>query len=120
MLLEFKTKNYKCFKDEAVFSMTPAPKQKGLDYSLLSQTAGKKDYTALCSSVVYGANAAGKSNIVSAVQTFKSIIIHGNINNVPGNFPNAAENTLELIPNNSLISFSCLISLDRTLTTMLN
>ncbi|MBO4639090.1 MAG: ATP-binding protein [Treponema sp.] len=102
MLLEFKTKNYKCFKDEAIFSMTPAPKQKGLDYSLLSQTAGKKNYTALCSSVVYGANAAGKSNIVSAVQTFKSIIIHGNINNVPGNFPNAAENTLELIPNNSL------------------
>ena len=30
-------------------------------------------------SVVYGANAAGKSNIVSAIQTFKSIIIHGNI-----------------------------------------
>jgi len=102
MLLEFKTKNYKCFKDEAVFSMTPAPKQKGLDYSLLSQAAGKKDYTALCSSVVYGANAAGKSNIVSAIQTFKSIVLHGNINNVPGNFPNAAENTLELIPNNSL------------------
>lgn len=102
MLLEFKTKNYKCFKDEAVFSMMPAPKQKGLDYSLLSQSAGKKDYTALCSSVVYGANAAGKSNIVSAIQTFKSIVLHGNINNVPGNVPNAAENTLELIPNNSL------------------
>lgn len=102
MLLEFKTKNYKCFKDEAVFSMMPAPKQKGLDYSLLTQAAGKKDYTALCSSVVYGANAAGKSNIVSAIQTFKSIVLHGNINNVPGNFPNAAENTLELIPNNSL------------------
>lgn len=102
MLLEFKTKNYKCFKDEAVFSMMPAPKQKGLDYSLLTQAAGKKDYTALCSSVVYGANAAGKSNIVSAIQTFKSIVLHGNINNVPGNVPNAAENTLELIPNNSL------------------
>ena len=102
MLLEFKTKNYKCFKDKAVFSMTPAPKQKGLDYSLLTQAAGKKDYTALCSSVVYGANAAGKSNIVSAIQTFKSIVLHGNINNVPENFPNAAENTLELIPNNSL------------------
>ena len=75
MLLEFKTKNYKCFKDEAVFSMMPAPKQKGLDYSLLTQAAGKKDHTALCSSVVYGANAAGKSNIVSAIQTFKSIVL---------------------------------------------
>ena len=104
MLLEFKTKNYKCFKDEAVFSMTPAPKQKGLDYSLLSQSAGKKNYTALCSSVVYGANAAGKSNIVSAIQTFKSIIIRGNINNASGHVLNTAENTLELIPNNSLSS----------------
>lgn len=104
MLLEFKTKNYKCFKDEAVFSMMPAPKQKGLDYSLLKQSAGKKDYTALCSSVVYGANAAGKSNIVSAIQTFKSIILRGNINNASGNVLNAAENTLELIPNNSLPS----------------
>ena len=101
MLLEFKTKNYKCFKDEVVFSMLPAPKQKGLDYSLLSQTAGKKDYTALCSSVVYGANAAGKSNIVSAIQTFKSIILNGNINNINIDVPNAAETNLELIPNNT-------------------
>lgn len=32
MLLEFKTKNYKSFVDEMNFVMTPAPKQKGLDY----------------------------------------------------------------------------------------
>lgn len=31
MLLEFKTKNYKSFADEMIFSMMPAPKQKGLD-----------------------------------------------------------------------------------------
>ena len=35
MIIEFKTKNYKSFVDEAVLSMTAAPKQKGLDYSLL-------------------------------------------------------------------------------------
>ena len=34
MLLEFKTKNYKSFSDEADLVMTAAPKQKGLDYSL--------------------------------------------------------------------------------------
>ncbi|MBO7123618.1 MAG: ATP-binding protein [Treponema sp.] len=101
MLLEFKTKNYKSFKDEVVFSMIPAPKQKGLDYSILKKTAGKKEYKALCSSVVYGANAAGKSNIVSAIQTFKSIVLNGNINNKKANVPNAAETNLELIPNNA-------------------
>ena len=42
MLLEFKTKNYKSFKDELVFSLIPAPKQKGLDYSILKETIGKK------------------------------------------------------------------------------
>ena len=40
MLLEFKTKNYKSFVDEMVFSMTPAPKQKGLDYSILYKKKG--------------------------------------------------------------------------------
>ena len=35
MLLEFKTKNYKSFVEEASFSMVAAPKQKGLDYSLM-------------------------------------------------------------------------------------
>ena len=35
MLLEFKTKNYKSFVEEASFSMVATPKQKGLDYSLM-------------------------------------------------------------------------------------
>lgn len=28
MLLDFRTKNFKSFQDELVFSMTPAPKQR--------------------------------------------------------------------------------------------
>lgn len=35
LLLEFKVKNYKSFVDEASFSMMAAPRQTGLDYSLL-------------------------------------------------------------------------------------
>lgn len=35
MLLEFKASNYKSFVDEFVFTMIPAPKQKGLDYSII-------------------------------------------------------------------------------------
>lgn len=102
MLLEFRAKNYKSFKDEFVFSMTPAPKQKGLNYSILHQKIGSKDYKGLSSAVIYGPNAAGKTNIIGAMDTFKSIVLRGNIrNSEERNLPNAASNTLELIPNNA-------------------
>ena len=102
MLLEFRTTNYKSFKDEMVFSMIPAPKQKGLDYSILHKMAGKKEYKGLCSAVIYGPNASGKTNIIGAMETFKNIILRGNIRNTVGqNEPNAAANALELIPNNT-------------------
>ena len=52
MLLEFKFKNYKSFREEAIFSMMAAPKQKGLDYSLFSIKKNGKELKGLCSSVV--------------------------------------------------------------------
>lgn len=102
MLLEFQTENFKSFKDRIIFSMVPAPKQKGLDYSILNTKVGKKDYKALCSAVVYGPNAAGKTNILGAIQAFKSIVLRGNIKNVAPSSPNLSEYYLELIPNNTL------------------
>lgn len=104
MLLEFKAKNYKSFKDELVFSMIPAPKQTGLNYSILKHKIGKKEYKGLSSSVIYGPNASGKTNIIGAMETYKSIILRGNIRNTDGkNNSNPAANSLELIPNSSLI-----------------
>ncbi|MDD4761163.1 MAG: ATP-binding protein [Bacteroidaceae bacterium] len=102
MLLEFRTKNYKSYKDELLFSLVPAPKQKGLDYSVLEETLGKKVYKGLCSAVIYGPNASGKTNIIGAMDTFKSIVLRGNIRNDDDKSdPNAASAALELIPNNS-------------------
>jgi len=101
MLLEFKTKNFKSFADETTFTMLAAPKQKGLDYSLC---AIKNSRTAkgLCSSVIYGPNAAGKTNIICAMDVLKSILLRGNIRNAPTeSSPNPATLALELIPNNS-------------------
>ena len=46
MLLEFKTKNYKSFVEEASFSMVAAPKQKGLDYSLMKTKIKGKEMPA--------------------------------------------------------------------------
>lgn len=112
MLLEFRTKNFKSFRNEAVFSMTAAPKQKGLDYSLMKEKSGSKIIKGLSSSVVYGPNAAGKTNIIGSMDVLRSIVIRGNIKNTEGkSSPNYASSALELIPNNSLstpepVSFS--------------
>lgn len=103
MLLEFRTANYKSFKEEMVFSLVPAPKQKGLDYSILHETAGRRSYKGLCSAVIYGANASGKTNIVGAMDTFKAIVLRGHIRNPndKSNAANIAASMLELIPNNA-------------------
>ena len=67
MLLYFSAANDKSFREPFVFSMEPAPKQKGLDYSVFSEKAGKETVRGLCSSVIYGPNAAGKTNIIGAL-----------------------------------------------------
>ncbi len=99
MLLEFRTRNNKSFAEEMVFSMTPAPKQKGLDYSVLTRKAGGKDVKGLCSAVIYGPNASGKTNVIGAMDTFKSIVLRGNIHNADAVSLNVAASSLELIPN---------------------
>lgn len=99
MLLEFRTKNYKSFADEMCFSMTPAAKQKGLDYSVLSMQAGSRRYRGLCSAVIYGPNASGKTNVIGAMDTFRAIVLRGNIRNADTASLNYAADSLELIPN---------------------
>lgn len=99
MLLEFRTKNYKSFADEMRFSMTPAAKQKGLDYSILSMQVGSKKYRGLCSAVIYGPNASGKTNVIGAMDTFRAIVLRGNIRNGDTASLNYAADSLELIPN---------------------
>ncbi len=101
MLLEFKTKNYKSFAEETVFALTAAPKQKGLDYSLMPEKIKGKTIKGLCSSVIYGPNATGKTNIIGAMDVMRAIVLRGNIkNSEEQNSPNPASSALELIPNN--------------------
>ncbi len=103
MLLEFRTENFKSFVDEVNFSMTAAPKQKGLDYSLLIPPQTVKNVKGICSAVIYGPNAAGKTNIIGAMDVFQSIVARGNIRNSTTDItPNVAASSLELIPNHEL------------------
>ena len=101
MLLEFKTKNYKSFSDEADLVMTAAPKQKGLDYSLCREKIKGKEIRGLSTSVLYGPNASGKTNIIGAMDVLRAIVLRGNIRNTEEQMmPNPAVANLELIPNN--------------------
>lgn len=102
MLLKFSASNYKSFRDKFEFSLVPAPKQKGLDYSIMEEKIGKDSYRGLCSAIIYGPNASGKTNIIGAMDTFKAIVLRGNLRNEEGKSePNAAAGLLELIPNSS-------------------
>lgn len=98
MLLNFKTENYKSFKNELNFSMTAAPKQTGLDYSVQATSVTGKKYRTLSSAVIYGPNASGKTNLIGAMDTMKAIVLRGHIKNVNEDSYNQAANTLELIP----------------------
>ncbi len=105
MLLEFTIQNYKSFIEETTFSMIAAPKQSGLDYSICEKTVGQEKFKVLCSSVIYGPNASGKTNIIAALDTLCSIVLRGNINNEETRkYPNPASSSLELIPNKKYIT----------------
>lgn len=101
MLLEFKTKNYKSFSEEADLIMMAVPKQRGLDYSLCREKIKGKEIRGLSSSVLYGSNASGKTNIIGAMDVLRSLVLRGNIRNTEEQMmPNPAAANLELIPNN--------------------
>lgn len=103
MLLEFKTENFKSFLDEMKFLMTPAPKQRDLAYSILEEKIGTKIYKGLSTAVIYGPNASGKTNIIGAMDVFKSIVLKGHIKNTEElRSLNVSEGKLELIPNNMI------------------
>ena len=80
MLLDFKIKNYKSFYDETEISMIANNAKRDLNDRLIN-VSGKKSVkkNALPSMVIYGANASGKTSIISAINMLKQIIINGTI-----------------------------------------
>jgi len=80
MLLNFKIKNYKSFYNETEVSMIADSAKRDLKDRLIN-VSGKKSVkkNALPSMVIYGANASGKTSIISAINMLKQIIINGTI-----------------------------------------
>lgn len=99
MLLKYWIENYKSFYDRAEFHMQPAPRLQQLSYSVQNERAGRKKVRGLCSSVIYGPNAAGKTSFLGALEVLKAIVLEGNIRDkerITGNF---SVNHLKYIPN---------------------
>jgi len=91
MLINFKIKNFRSYKEEAEFSLK-AEKINDLKYSTFEYSINSTTKKALCSSVVYGPNAGGKTNFLKALDMLKFIVTSGSIRN--------RENyQLEYIPN---------------------
>lgn len=97
MLLEFSVENFKSFSEGFTFLMTPAQKQKGLDFSVKKINSKTR---ALCSSVIYGPNAVGKTSVIAALDFLKKIVVRGNLRRkFDAEIPDPLIDRMELIPN---------------------
>lgn len=72
MLIDFTFENYSSFKNEYTFNMT---KDKGNEYEEIN-TFNTKYGELLKSSIVYGANASGKSNFIRALESMRFMVLY--------------------------------------------
>jgi AAA15 family ATPase/GTPase len=69
MLVEFKVNNFRSIKDTATFSMLTSSKDEGNSFEF-------RNYNLLRSSIVYGANASGKSNLLKAMAFMSRLVLN--------------------------------------------
>src|SRR5262245_33520590 len=77
MLIEFSVGNYLSFKERITFSMVAAKivaKDKSLDENNIFKIDG--DLNLLKSAAIYGANASGKSNFISALSFVQRFVLN--------------------------------------------
>jgi AAA15 family ATPase/GTPase len=75
MLIRFTVENFLSFKKRVEFSMIPGKGRK-LSHHLIKREK-PKDISVLKTGVLYGANAAGKSNVIKAMDFAKQLITKG-------------------------------------------
>ncbi|MDL2403019.1 AAA family ATPase [Rhizobium mayense] len=77
MLLEFRVKNFRSFRDEAVLSLAASP-DSTLESTHTREAGLEKVKRVLNAAAVYGANASGKSNIIRAFQFMQAMVTTSN------------------------------------------
>ena len=73
MLLEFRIRNYRSIRDEVVISFV-ASKDKKLADTHLASTGITSLPHVLCSAVIYGPNASGKSTLLQALHYMRAVV----------------------------------------------
>jgi AAA15 family ATPase/GTPase len=74
MFLEFRVRNFRSFREEAVFSMAASPDMQFADTHTLT-TGLDKLPRVVRTAGIFGANASGKSNIIKALQFMQSMVL---------------------------------------------
>lgn len=83
MLLEFRVKNFRSFRDEQVLSLVASPDKTQLEtHGVPTGTSG--GIQALRSAVIYGPNAGGKSNLIKAIHYMRAVVIESAAIKKPG------------------------------------
>ncbi len=87
MLLEFTVGNFLSFKDKTTFSLVADTSEKiGETHFFSVPLTGKKSVDLLKSSVIFGHNAAGKTNVLGAVFALKRLILTSSKMNSPDSY----------------------------------
>jgi hypothetical protein len=88
MIIDYKVTNFRSFKNETEYSL-----KAGTEKTHNENLIRKKGLRILPCSVMYGANASGKSNLIMSLSVMRDIILSGNLNT------NLYEsNSIELFP----------------------
>lgn len=77
MLIQFQVANYRSFKEPEIFSMVAAKissKDKSIDVNNVINLSDNPDL--LTSAAIYGANASGKSNLITAMRFMKTFVLN--------------------------------------------
>ena len=76
MLIQFAVANYRSIKDEAVLSLVAGPGMEHLEHNVRAlRMGGAHAMPLLRSAAIYGANAAGKTNLIRALAAMRSVVV---------------------------------------------
>ena len=78
MLVNFTLTNFRCFRDEARFSMVAGPRFK-THCNALTPIPGWRSKSLLPLAALYGGNASGKSTLVEALKQMRTAVIDGEV-----------------------------------------
>ena len=82
MFINFRVRNFRSIREEMIFSMERRGQTKDLPENSFMASGLPMKSALLKSAVIYGGNASGKSNLISAVTAMQMVILHRGVEDV--------------------------------------